>query len=515
MSNLEKSLGKQTAEQLLSVLQSQLDENQQKTVNDNQYLMKDSAMFSWTLEQLSESTNGDIVGPLSEMESISFTSISTDTRTLEPGALYIAIKGENFDGHAFIEKAVQQGAVAVLVSEDVDTIVPGVLVDDTRIALGEFARWHRLQMPVKTLVAVTGSNGKTTIKTLRNAIFSLAGKTLATEGNLNNDFGVPRTLLNLRPEHEFAIIEMGANHPKEISYLTALALPDIAIINNASGAHLEGFGSLQGVINTKGEIFQGLNKTDSLRPGVAIINTDSPGYEDWLKSLEELAVKNIIKFGTDSKADIQLSNFKVLDTQTSGIEFTLDFAEKTQQIQMPVLGFHNAMNAAACVAVATAAELSWGVIEAGLKSFSGVPGRLQKTAISTGWLIDDSYNANPESVKAGIDALVSLPGLAILCLGAMAEIGEGSLSAHQEIAEFAREKNVSRLYVYGEDTRVMPEKFGENATFFTHHDELAQALIDYLKEAEKEGEKVNVLVKGSRSARMEKVSQQVLASCKA
>ncbi|WP_051640751.1 UDP-N-acetylmuramoyl-tripeptide--D-alanyl-D-alanine ligase [Thiomicrorhabdus sp. Milos-T2] len=512
---LNKGLNKpieENVEMVVASLQSQINANQEES------LTKAMNMFSWTLEQLKDSTEGEFIGPISEANSIEFTSISTDTRTLQPGALYIAIKGENFNGHDFIEQAVQQGAVAILVDENsecLDSIVPGVEVQNTRIALGQFARWHRLQMPVKTLIAVTGSNGKTTTKTLLHNIFSLAGNTLATEGNLNNDFGVPRTLLNLRPEHEYAIIEMGANHPKEIQYLTALALPDIAMINNASGAHLEGFGSLQGVIDTKGEIFEGLNQIKNHKPGVAVINTDSPGFEDWQQSLRDLNVNSVVTFGSDVKADSKVdsvtTNTVCIDGKdVLGIAFDLIISKQKHHVNMPVLGFHNAMNAAACVAVAMSAGLSWQQILPGLVSFNGVSGRLQKTAINNGWLIDDSYNANPESVKAGIEALCSLPGKAIVCLGAMAEIGEQSDKAHQEIAEFAREKGVRNLYVLGEAAHNMPTHFGEGSQFFTSHAAMANLVVADIESAKTSDNKINVLVKGSRSAKMEKVSQAVL-----
>lgn len=499
----------ENVEALVATLQLQINDSNAES------LTKDLAMFAWTLEQLQESTDGEFIGPVSGVEKIRFTSISTDTRTLQPGALYVAIKGEHFDGHAFIDQAVKQGAVAVLVCEAVESIVPGVEVEDTRIALGQFARWHRLQMPVKSLVAVTGSNGKTTTKTLLQNIFSKVGHTLATEGNLNNDFGVPRTLLNLRPEHEFAIIEMGANHPKEIAYLTAMALPDIAMINNASGAHLEGFGSLQGVIDTKGEIFQGLNKIKGHKPGVAIINTDSPGFESWQQLLQSLAVSDVVTFGTQESADFRVEDFTTQASVASGIEFNLNFANQPHHVSMSMLGFHNAMNAAACVAVAISAGLNWQQILPGLLSFSGVSGRLQKTAIKHGWLIDDSYNANPESVKAGIDALCSLPGVAIVCLGAMAEIGEGSVQAHQEVAEFARNRGVSNLFVYGEAAKHMPEAFGENSHFFETHEAMAQTVVSLIDRLANGKKNVNVLVKGSRSAKMEKVSQAILKEVKA
>lgn len=499
-------------EALVAQLQTQIKLKNNNALSGNPNLntakqntkVQEHAMFNWTLEQLKTASDGEFVGPISE--SVKFNSISTDTRTLEPGALYIAIKGENFDGHDFIEQAVKQGAAAVLVSSDVPTIVPGVEVEDTRIALGQFAKWHRQQMPVETLVAVTGSNGKTSVKTLLNDIFSLAGNTLATQGNLNNDFGVPRTLLNLRPEHKYAVIEMGANHPKEIQYLTALACPDIAIINNAAGAHLEGFGSLQGVINTKGEIFQGLNQFN--KKGIAVLNTDSAGYEDWLNILDDLNVNQKMQFGTQSQADIQLQNVNTQPDSEEGITFELVNDGQTHKMQMPILGYHNAMNAAACTAIARAAGLSWELISKAIANFSGVAGRLQKNRIKNGWLIDDSYNANPESVKAGMDALCSLKGEAIVCLGAMAEVGETSDAAHQEVALYAKQLGVKHLFVLGKAAQQMPQAFGEGSAYFEEHEAMANEVTKIL---EANSHKViNVLVKGSRSAKMERVTQAIL-----
>ncbi len=535
MVNKQKNHQTLSPEELVTRSQNQVDSSQ-SVEGDKQMQGKLQALtstdkgnsFSWTLTDLCQSVDGELIGALDAEQQSCFTSISTDSRTLKAGALYIAIKGENFDGHKFIRQAIQQGAVAVLMSEIefVDDLpLPGVLVDDTRIAFGLFAKWHRLQMPLKKLIGVTGSNGKTTTKTLLLEIFQQVGNTLATEGNLNNDFGLPRTLLNLRPEHEFAIIEMGANHPQEIAYLTHLALPDVALINNASGAHLEGFGSLQGVIETKGEIFQGLNKRredfESINQGVAVVNCDSPGYTDWLTICDNLGVKKVVSFGTGSYSvdasvvDVRVNHFKVTDT---GICFDLHISERLdpthkivkKTIEMPVLGQHNALNAAACVAVALSAGLTWPQIQPSLASFSGVPGRLQKQAIKTGWLIDDSYNANPASVKAGIDALTSLPGLAILCLGAMAELGDTSLAAHQEIALYAKQKGVDFLLSYGHATQQMASEFGEQASYFESHERLTDALSDILLQQAQDNQLANVLVKGSRSAKMERVSHAVI-----
>lgn len=491
-----------------SHIEKTLEMMQQQIVSE-----KTDSEFYWYLEQLQHATDGDFIGPLFDQQKIRFTSVSTDTRTLQAGALYIAIKGANFDGHAFIDEAIKQGAVAVLVSEDVETIVPGVQVDDTRIALGQFARWHRQQMPLKKLIAVTGSNGKTTVKTLLADIFALNGNVLATEGNLNNDFGVPRTLLNIRPEHDYAVIEMGANHLHEIGYLAALALPDIALLNNASGAHLEGFGSLEGVIETKGEIFDGLN-ANGANDGVAISNTDSAGFDYWQNKIRNSGIKHNLTFGSNERADIRLIDCQTQSDTQLGLELILQFEELGQrqnhQVVMPILGEHNAMNAAACCAVALAAGLNWAQIKPALETFSGVGGRLQQNQIASGWLLDDSYNANPESVKAGIKALTSLQGESVLCLGAMAEIGEQSDSAHIEVAQFAHQQGVSTLYVLGEKAKVMPEAFQGEAMFFDNHQAMAEVLAMKVRQAAEQNKKLNVLVKGSRSACMEKVSQALL-----
>ncbi len=526
-----------SADELVARLQNQVNSlrfnSSQSVEGDRQMQSKCETLtstdkrrcFSWTLTDLCQSVDGEFMGALDSEQSICFTSISTDTRTLKAGALYIAIKGDNFDGHQFIKQAIQQGAVAILMSEIEyagELPVPGILVGDTRIAFGLFAKWHRLQMPLKKLIGITGSNGKTTTKTLLLEIFQQVGKTLATEGNLNNDFGLPMTLLNLRPEHEFAIIEMGANHPQEIAYLTHLALPDIALINNASGAHLEGFGSLQGVIETKGEIFQGLNQrkdsVETVSQGVAVVNCDSPGYTDWLKICANSGVEKVVSFGADPEsscaADVRVRHFKVTD---SGICFDLHISERLhprhkamkKTVEMPILGQHNALNAAACVAVASSAGLIWSQIQPGLASFKGVSGRLQKQAITTGWLIDDSYNANPASVKAGIDALTSLPGQAILCLGAMAELGDTALAAHQEIALYAKQKGVDFLLSYGQPTQEMTSVFGEQARYFESHEKLTAVLSQILLQQAQAKQLANVLVKGSRSAQMERVTQAV------
>lgn len=461
---------------------------------------KEAGVFSWSLNELVESVDGEVLNAQGD-EAVRFTEVSTDTRTLSPQALYVAIKGEHFDGHAFVEEAVRQGASVLLVSEPVKAAVPVVLVEDTRAALGAFAHWHRRQMRLKKLIAVTGSNGKTTVKAMLFALLSQQGKTLATQGNLNNELGVPRTLLDLRPYHEYAVIEMGANHRGEIDYLTRLAEPDIALLNNASGAHLEGFGSLNGVIEAKGEIFSGLNRFQT--GGVAVINTDSPGFEQWAQRLKALGVGKVRTFGTKLGADVRFSAF---ESGEEKIHFSLQAEGSEHAVDLPLLGRHNAMNAAASSAVARVVGISWDTIVATLSGFNGVAGRLQRHRIGSGWLIDDSYNANPESVRAAIETLVSLKGETLLCLGAMAELGERAIEDHESVADFARQAGVDRLYVLGEATRSMPGIFGTGARWFEDVAKMASAVAQAIDD----GEVKHVLVKGSRSARMEKVVETLL-----
>mgnify|MGYP000185686722 CR=1 FL=1 len=265
-------------------------------------------------------------------------------------------------------------------------------------------------------------------------------------------------------------------------------------------------------IEAKGEIFQGLNQRHLKKDGVAVINIDSYGYLDWVQMIKALGVTKIVRFGSTEKADIALSTLK---TTKQGIQFNLTIYGVSYSITMPVLGLHNAYNAAACVAIALSSGLSWYEILPGLNRFTGVAGRLQKQAISTGWLIDDSYNATPESVKAGINTLVSQSGISILCLGGMAELGERCAEAHQEIAEYAKQKEVDYLFVYGKTTQSMPKVFGKQSAYFESHEVLAQQVAVILETQKQAGNAVNVLVKGSRSARMEKVSSLLLSQFRA
>ena len=459
--------------------------------------------MSWSLEALIEATEGVLAGELLGNEPVVFDSISTDTRTLKSGALYIAIKGEHFNGHDFIAEAVKQGAVAVLISEPVDTIVPAVLVEDTRLALGMFAAWHRQKMPLKKLIAVTGSNGKTTCKNMIRHLLSKEARVLATEGNLNNDFGVPRTLLEITEEDEYAVIEMGANHSGEIDYLSRLAQPDVAVITLAAGAHLEGFGSLEGVIRTKGEILVGLTPNE----GVMVLNTGSPGYDYWLEQCQKRALR-LITFGVNQAAQLSYHHFR---QQQDGIVFEVHYREstsdsvKTATATLPVLGEHNALNALAAMAAVMAAGIEFEALPPRLADFSGVTGRLQQVSLPNGLLIDDSYNANPDSMKAALRTLTSLAGESLACLGAMAELGETAEQAHEDVAHYARQQGVRYLLVYGEAAKPMISAFGEGAYWFDNHQALAERAVALIQE-----QGINhCLVKGSRSSKMETVANLI------
>ncbi|BBP42907.1 UDP-N-acetylmuramoyl-tripeptide--D-alanyl-D-alanine ligase [Thiosulfativibrio zosterae] len=462
--------------------------------------------MTWTLKQLSDAVKGQVISASADAESITFERMITDSRQIQDGDCYVALQGQKFDGHDFIPQAIKHGVAVILasnpeVAQHLD--IPVVLVSDTRIALGQFAAWHRLQCPLKTLFAITGSNGKTTCKTMLHSVLAHLGHTLATEGNLNNDYGVPRTLLNIQPSHDYAVIEMGANHGGEIQYLTHLAQPNVAMITQASKAHLEGFGSLQGVINTKGEIFEGL-----LPGGKAIINLDSPGSEQWLASCQALD-RQVLSFGRSEQADVRV--LKVTQNDI-GIQVDLKLPDQSQvQVQLSVLGPHNAMNVAGVIACGWAAGLNWAQIQPGLVNFRAVSGRLMTYPLKQGVLIDDSYNANPTSVKAGIDTLMGLNGQHLVCLGSMAELGEQSLAAHQSVIDYAMNAGVESIFVMGAGYAECQSNDAK-VQWFASHDAMIEAAQNTIQQNVEI--KMNILVKGSRSAGMEVVSQTLISNNK-
>ncbi len=422
-------------------------------------------------------------------EDAEFTGVSTDTRTLKPGQLYLALRGEKFDGHHFIKEAAKAGAVGALVSQDELSSIPTLKVINTRQALADLARFHRQQFTLP-IIAVTGSCGKTTTKALLTSVFNQAGKVLSNVSSFNNDIGVPLTLLQLSSEHQYAITEMGANHPGEIAFLTHLVHPEVAIITNAAQAHLEGFGDLDGVACAKGEIFQGLGPA-----GFAIINADD-FYAGFWKQLA--GSRRILTFGINTPADVYAKNIQYNDLGQS--QFNLVISGQSVEVQLQLLGYHNVYNALAAAAAGHAQGLSLQQIQKGLNGASPEKRRLIEHLSSEGALIiDDSYNANPLSMRAAIQLLALRSGERILVMGDMRELGENAVQYHQEAGKVAKDHGIEQLYCYGDLSRHAADAFGKKAYFFSDRSQLVQALKPHLNK------QVTVLIKGSNSMQMDQV----------
>ncbi len=426
-------------------------------------------------------------------QDVAFSGVCTDSRNIDSGSLFIALRGPNHDGHLHVAAAAEAGAVAALVEYPVDCVIPQIIVPDTRLALGQLAAAWRKELATP-LLAVTGSNGKTTVKEMCAAILAQAGNTLATRGNLNNDIGMPLTLLQLLKEHQYGVIEMGANHPGEIAYLTNIARPQVAILNNAAAAHLEGFGSLEGVAQAKGEIFAGLSEN-----GVAIINADDQFAPLWRELSHS---KQQLSFGLEQGADVT-ARWQG-DVYGSRLEVTTPVDEFRVDLALP--GRHNVMNALAAIAAATALNIDTQLIIDGLESMKAVGGRLQaRQGIHGATVLDDSYNANPDSIRAGLEVLAECSGERYLALGDMGELGEEAAELHRRVGDEARRVGIDRLYASGILSRGAAEAFGENGHYFEQQQQLIEALLPEMKSD------VTVLVKGSRSSRMERVVEALSA----
>ena len=454
------------------------------------------------LEQAAAALNATVKG-----KNVRLSGVSSDTRTLKSGELFIALKGERYDGREFLAQAREKGAVAALVAEPESANVAAVLaaqggfplliVKDTRKSLGELAAYWRgrFNMPV---VGVTGSNGKTTVKEMLAGILRKATGSpqavLATRGNLNNDIGVPLTLLEMRSQHCYAVIEMGMNHPGEISYLTSLAKPDVALVNNVALAHLASLGSLEQAARAKGEIFEGLSKN-----GVAVINADDE-YANLWRGL--CAGKRILDFGLNHPAAVNAS----CELRGSGAEIAVRTDVGGMHINLQVHGLHNARNALAAATCALALGISREAISAGLAAFTGIKGRLQRKPGKNGAvLIDDTYNANPDSVLAAIEVLRSEAGKKVLVLGDMGELGKQGPALHRQIGAQAKDAGMDVLYTLGELSAGAAQRFGKGARHFTQIEEL-------LAEVEKQlAPGVTVLVKGSRFMQMERIAERLTA----
>lgn len=416
-----------------------------------------------------------------------FGGVSTDTRSLARDDLFVALTGPNFDGHHFISNAVAANCAGALLARDVEMPLSYVKVADTRLALGHLAAFWRNQFTMPVL-ALTGSNGKTTVKEMIGTIMKETGAGCVTRGNLNNDIGVPLTLLRLRADDRYAVIEMGMNHAGEIEYLTRMARPTIALITNAAEAHLAGLGSVEAVARAKGEIFSGLAEN-----GTAIINADDRFSGLW----RSLAVpRKCLTFGLENPADV--SGRYESDSVGSALRIQTPFGDI--DMQLPVLGKHNVMNALAASAAAITAGASLMNVKRGLEKLKAVAGRLEiKPGIAGARVIDDTYNANPASVAAGLQVLKDLRGERVLVLGDMAELGDAAGDIHARVGELARTVGVERLYGLGELASVAVNRFGQGAKHFADAAALTEALRDCMHAD------MTVLVKGSRVMQMERV----------
>lgn len=446
------------------------------------------------MQRLSQAV--DWIGAVLQGRDQAVTGACIDTRVLQPGQLFIALPGSRVDGHEFVRKAAALGASGALVSRPLDIDFPQLVVPDVLVALQTLAvAWRQewARMGAGQLVGVTGSNGKTSVKTMLATVLGGCAKTFATPGNLNNHIGVPLCLLNVRPEHRYAVIEMGANHAGEIATLADWAEPDVGLVNNAGDAHLEGFGSRDGVAAAKGEMFTALGAE-----GVAVINADDPYNPLW----RELAgQRKAVTFGRAEGADVRAANeHNALAEQ----RFTLTVGGLGADVRLPLPGRHSVMNALAAAAVAHALGLDVATIAAGLARVSPVSGRLQAHTLPGGVsLINDAYNANPASLLAAIDVLAASAPPRHLVLGDMAEIGAGAARAHSDAGDAARARGIERLWGCGPLSRHAVEAFGDGARHFDEPLALAGELASVL------GDHGTVLVKGSRSAGMERVVHQL------
>lgn len=463
-------------------------------------------MIELTTSEIVQATGGKLVNGVLDYPVIN--AVCTDSRALEAGCLFIALHGELFDAHQFLDQAEQAGAALLLVHRHINSQLPYILVKDTRIALGLLGAYVKQQIAGLQCAAITGSNGKTTTKALLSQIlrqFSDAEHSvLATAGNFNNDIGLPLTLLRLTKQSRFAILELGANHQGEIAYTAQLAKPDVALINNVMPAHLAGFGSLEGVAKAKGEIWSSLAEK-----GCAVVNVDDNFAHQYLQQLSQLQRKTITFSQTDSAANVFASGIKF--DSLGQARFTLNWSDNSQiqstLIQLHLPGKHNVSNALAAASMALALGCSLDVISRGLNLVKAVAGRVNPSQVNQ-WVrvIDDTYNANSASVKAAIDLLAQYDGAHLLILADMAELGEYGEQEHLAIGEYAAEQGIEQLLTVGELTQHTCQAFtarGQNsAMHFTNKQELSGYLR---KKLLKNSDKLTVLVKGSRSAKMEEI----------
>lgn len=447
-------------------------------------------MRAMTLGELVTPLQARLVGPDRE-----FTGVSTDSRSLRDGDLFVALCGESFDGHDYLEQVAASGAVAALVSRPQEIDLPQLQVADTQAALGRLGAFNR-QLFDGTLVAITGSSGKTTVKNMVRAVLANRGCTLATEGNFNNEIGVPLTLLRLEPGVEYAVVEMGAACAGDIAWLCELGRPSIALLLNAMPAHLQGFGSVDDVATAKGEIFDGLGQGD-----FAVINADQPWAATWRA---RAGAATVIDFGLETPAAVTASGINSHGAE--GVSFSALTPQGDLPLKLALPGVHNVANALAAVAVGLSCGLSLAEIGEGLETVQPTPGRLVVSRSPAGAnVIDDCYNANPGSVRAAIDLLADCGGRRTLVIGAMLELGDSSEQLHRQTGDYARDAGIDRFWGVGPELQSAVNAFGRGGRWFVDREAVLHALSGEFSAAD------TVLVKGSRSTRMEQVLQALLA----
>jgi|TARA_B100002003_G_C14091823_1_gene525123 UDP-N-acetylmuramoyl-tripeptide--D-alanyl-D-alanine ligase len=452
-----------------------------------QVLIGQMTLSALALNMNGNSTHGDAV----------FDSVSTDTRKLREGDLYIALVGENFDGNQFVGQAWEKGASGAIVSSEQDCELPQLTVVDTQMALGELASLNRQRSEAK-LIALTGSQGKTTVKEMIGAILSVGARTLTTRSNLNNTIGVPLTLLELTEAHQFAVVEIGANAPGEIAYCVKLVEPDIALITNAAAAHLEGFGDLHGIVQAKGEIIDGLKEG-----GVLLLNADDKNFASWKLRAGDRKVISFSGSGEKS-ADYFAVDIQVMGRE--GIAFHLMGPQSSLDIRLNMLGAHNVVNALAAAALSLEAGASNDDVIAGLAGLESIKGRMSSLpGVNKTWLIDDTYNASPSSFRAAIDVLAAFEGRKILVVGDMKELGQETASAHCEVGKYARKKQIDDLLSVGEISHLSSTELGANGKHFPDKEQLVSACKSIMDT------NTAVLVKGSRGAGMDEVVAGLVA----
>ena len=442
-----------------------------------------------TLQDAAAAVGGQLAG-----DDRPYGAVVTDSRTLKPGSLFVALRGPNFDGRDFVAAAAAHGAIGAIVEGAVSHALPQVVVPDALRALQALGSAWRNQFTLP-VVAIAGSNGKTTVKEMTAAILSRMGVGLATHGNLNNHIGVPVTLMRLEASHRSAVVEMGANRIGDVAELVKIARPTVGLITNAGAEHLEGFGNLDGVAQGEGEMVSCLEPS-----ATAIINADD-AYAGYWRGVA--TARRIVTFGVHASADFMAKNpLQTIERGEFATRFTLECPLGVRAVALKAGGMHNVGNALAAAAAAAAAGASLDAIVLGLADFRAVPGRLQlKAGARDSWIIDDSYNANPSSVRAGLEVMRSLPGATWLVLGDMAELGEFAEDSHAHMGAYARDCGIKRLFALGAQSSRAVETFGSGGEWFADADSLTRRLQAELAPG------VTVLIKGSRINRLERVVQ--------